>query len=258
MVAEIIIAFVVGAVTNLATNWLWDWIKERNNHLKKPETSAADFPKLEGGAISSKAEAAEASRLSLIRRLTVTGWGMMPLGYTMAIIYLVEHRWPLPMTEVIWLLVGGIIVNLVMLAIGLLISLNFPRIGWSLGLMIIAVAIELSALYMLVRRVPHYISLDCPAQVESMEIIRGRVVDPNWRVYVLIRPYVVGNQYPMEPTYPGEDGVWSVRGSFSGESGSKYEVIALALPSDQADNPNPKWLLTNAMWKTSACEVVNR
>jgi hypothetical protein len=257
MVEEILIAFGVGAVTNLATNWLWDWIKERNQP-KKPEISAADFPKLEGGAFSLKPEAAEASRPSLMRRLTVTGWGMMSLGYTVAVLYLVEHRWPLPITEVIWLLAIGIIVNLVMLAIGLLISLKFLKIGWSLGLMIIALAIELSAFYLLDWRLPHYISLDCPAQVESMEIIRGRVVNPNWRVYVLIRPYAVGNLYPMEPTYPGQDGVWSARGAFSGEAGSRYEAIAVALSSDQADNRDPKWLLKHALWKTSACEVVKR
>lgn len=229
----IIIDVLIGFSTNLFTNWVWDRI-----NIKKPKDTS-----IYGGSLS-----------NATRWMVVTGWGLIPLGFIVAALYLLENRWPLPMVWAIVLLVCGFLVNLLLLVIGVMIGLK-RGVWWSVGLMLIVVAIEAGTLYLLDRGLPNYIAIDCPHQVESVTAIGGRVVDPQWRVYVVIKPRSVDGSFVTNPSYPGKDGAWYAKCDFGGGAGETYEVFAVALPPgmNTTGSPTPVWLVTNAPYKTSVC-----
>ena len=225
----ILIDVLIGFSTNLFTNWVWDRIKGPN-----------------GASIS------EGFLPKAIRWMVVTGWGMVPLGFIIVALYLLENRWPLSMTWAIVLLAGGFLANLLLLVIGVKISLK-RGVWWSVGLMLILIAIQAGTLYLLDRGLPNYIAIDCPGQVGAVTSIGGRVIDPKWRVYVVIKPRSVDGSFVTTPSYPGKDGVWYAKCDFGGVVGEKYEVFAVALPPgvNTPDFPTPIWLVTNAPYKTS-------
>jgi hypothetical protein len=113
------------------------------------------------------------------------------------------------------------------------------------------------------RSLPNFIAMDCAGHVVSNTTLQGRIIDPRWRVYVLIRPRSTLGTFPCAASPPGTDGTWYATCDFGGGEGEVYEVSALALPPDLALSikeplPNPEWLEVHAPYKTSICVVTKR
>lgn len=232
----IFVDVLIGFLTNLFTSWLWDRIK-RN---KKPDQIDESLQKPR-------------------RWLLVAVWGMLPIGSTIGAVYLLENRWPLTMKWSFVLLAFVFLVNFLFLALGVIISLRQGAL-WALVLMLFITAIQAGAFYLLDKWLPNYIAIDCPGQVDNVTTIEGRVIDPRWRVYMLIKPRNMDGSFPTTQAYPGKDGAWYIRCDFSGEPGEKYELRALAIPPDalESERPTPEWLLTHSQYKTSVCVVTKR
>jgi len=107
---------------------------------------------------------------------------------------------------------------------------------------------------------PHFIALDTPNAVGTRERLRGRVIDSNWRVYVLVWPHGGGGPWVFPGLPPSEDGTWYAPCSFSGGDGDLFDVSAYAVPPELArplNSPSPvaDWVIKNAPYKTSIHKV---
>ncbi len=191
-------------------------------------------------------------------------WSFLPIAFAVLSLAFIQYRWPISLSAKITLLVGNLLIS-----VGLLVAtkrfsnyLNLPATQEMATLIIIGSFVTLSYFYILDQSLPHDVALDCPNQVGTSATLQGRVTNPAWRVYVLLRPRTSNGAYIFRALPPGEDGVWKANCSFGGTTGDQFDVYAVALPPDLAHSidsggplPDPRVVDNAAPNRTSICSV---
>jgi hypothetical protein len=244
---EILIGFIVGVLSNLLTSVIWE-VFLRDPFLKligRPST-----PPVKQG---------------LEGWLEVIGWSILPIIFPLSAMMLVQYRWPLSLPGKIELLAGSFLIAAVVVIGMRFASLRRPTRQIGVALIAVGLGVAMIAFYLLEQLLPNFVALDCPNKVETMTTLQGRIIDPQWRVYVLVLPRRGGGSWVNRASAPGEDGTWYATCSFGGGDGEIFEVYALALPPDvsrsiKIDSPLPQaeWLEYNARYKTSICVVTKQ
>jgi len=241
IVIDIIIGFCVGVLSNLATHFLIKLIKA------------------EAGG-----ESPHRRIISLKAWFEAFVWGILPMIYPLTALFLLQHRWPLTLLgKAIMMIISFII------AMGIVVVMRYISLHQSTRQILVVLLVAgllggLSGFYLLDQILPTFISMDCPDQVKGMTTLKGRIIDPRWHIYVILRPRQ-GGAFVNEAPHAGKDGAWYITCTFGGGSGSVFDVLALALSPDSVKaldiqlikkpNEYQKRLEDLATYKTSICVV---
>jgi hypothetical protein len=236
-VQNLLIDIMIGILANLATDLVKSLFKKRKGLAPEHE----ERPLWKG-------------------RFEVMAWSFWPIFYTVAALALIQSRWPLNWPGKIILLAGGFLI-----ATGMATIIKYFSARWSpnqtlSALVVTGFGVAIFLFIILDWILPHFIALDTPDAVSTRERLRGRVIDSDWRAYVLVWPHGGGGPWVFPGLPPSEDGTWYVSCSFSGGDGDLFDVAAYAVPPDLSrplNSPSPEadWVLKNALHKTTMRQV---
>jgi hypothetical protein len=71
---------------------------------------------------------------------------------------------------------------------------------------------------------PTFIAMDCPVKVRGTATLQGRIIDPRWRVYIILRPRM-GGAFVHEVPPAGKDGAWYFACPFGGGIGNGFRCF---------------------------------
>ena len=241
---EILIGLIVGVLSNLLTNVIWEaFLREK-------------FLKLIGRTPTLQA------KQGLQGWFDVIGWSILPMIFPLSAMMLAQYRWPLSLFGKIELLAGSFLVAVIIVTGMRYAILHRSTIQIGVALIAVGFGVALITFYMLDQILPRFIALDCPRKVKTIMTLQGRIIDPQWRVYVLVLPRRSSGSWVNRASVPGEDGTWYATCSFGGGDGEIFEVYALALPPklaytlrSDAPLPDSEWLANHAPYRTSICVV---
>ncbi len=238
--SEILIGLFVGVATNVATHYLLKYISV-------------------GEAIPDKAGS------NLKAWLQTMVWGILPMAFPLFALVLIQERWPLTMLGKSLLLIISFVI-----AVGIVAGMRYISSHKATEHILVALVIGgifggMSGFFFLDQLLPNFIAIDCPSTVKSMTTLEGRIIDPRWRIYLMLRPRQGGAFVHTVPP-AGEDGTWYATCPFGGGPGTVFEISALALSPDSARALDPRLtqrpleyqqrLEALASYKTSICVVV--
>jgi len=234
---EVIVSFIAGIISNLLTNYIWGKVQKPPDPIK---------PGVPPG-------------YSLGRQIEIVGYGLSPLGYVIAALYFVSNRWPLDPLESAVIVVASFIIGILILAVGFIANLRFFSVMGLILTLLVGFLVALVLFYFANRNLPNFVSLECQTKVSERTKLRGRIIDPHGRVYLVVSRKD-GNKEKCDEATLGKDGVWHAYCSFNGPQGEPFGVIAYAFPSNWPgfadDKPSEEWIIKNAPWKSTMCEPV--
>jgi hypothetical protein len=151
-------------------------------------------------------------------------WSVVVLVYAVGLLYLVEERWVVPFhTRIVVVVVGLVGIVLVTLVVQLP-----KRRPWEK--LLIAAILPLFLVAAVDRLFPRWIRLECPELVGDEAVFKGQVAREHWKVNVLVHPFRTPEWWVQQVPLPDRHGNWEARVVFGGESGDRFEVLAIAIP----------------------------
>jgi len=237
--SEILVGLFVGVVTNVVTHYLLKYITV-------------------GETIPDKAGS------NLKAWLKTIVWGILPMAFPLFALVFIRERWPLTMLGKSLLLVISFVI-----AVGIVAGMRYISLHKSTEHILVALLIGgvlggTSGFFLLDQLLPNFIAMDCPNEVKNMTTLQGRIIEPDWRIYLILRPRQGGAFVHAVPP-AGEDGTWYATCPFGGGPGTVFEISALALSPDsvraldsrltQRPQEYQQRLEALASYKTSICVV---
>jgi hypothetical protein len=98
------------------------------------------------------------------------------------------------------------------------------------------------------------------ARVNHREIVRGKVLDPTAKVWVIVRPMATADFYVQPPVDVNNDGTWGVQVYIGESPGSntneRFKILAIANPKQQLKGSEKLNTWPEAQWRSRLIEVV--
>lgn len=182
-------------------------------------------------------------------------WGVLVIVYAVGWLYVVERRWLLPLNQRILVVALGLVVIVV---VTLVVQLLRRRLWEQLLIVVVAPLLVTAAAD---PWFPHGIRLECSRLVGDEAVFKGQVANANWKINVLVHPLRTPDWWVQQVPLADRHGAWEVRMAFGGESGERFQVLAIAIPEGalykEGDVVLAEQIPVQAL-KSSFCEVMKQ